>query len=98
MSWYRKPDDTGPHAGTVVVDDFAVEMCDELERSQAKFPAPHSLHEAYAVILEEVEEFWDEVRKQTSARDPEAIRHELVQIATMCWRCARDVVPNCKNV
>jgi len=51
----------------------------------------HSLHEAYAVILEEVDELWGEVRKKQADRDPRVVRGELVQIAAMCWRAARDL-------
>lgn len=52
----------------------------------------NSSHEAYAVILEEVDEFWDEVRKKRSERDPGAMRKELIQIAAMACRAANDVV------
>ena len=44
----------------------------EIERARAKFPAFHSQHEAYAVILEELDEFWDEVKKK---REQEVERH-----------------------
>jgi hypothetical protein len=51
----------------------------------------NSLHEGYAVILEEVDELWEEVRKKRSQRDPRAILTELVQIAAMAQRTAEDV-------
>lgn len=63
----------------------------ELERAVAKHPPLHSLHEAYAVILEEVDEFKAEVWKQNKARDPQAIRAELVQIVAMCARTVHDL-------
>lgn len=63
-------------------DDFIVDMETELRKAESKHAGYNSLHEAYAVILEEVDELWDEVRKQSSARSPEDIRKELVQIAT----------------
>lgn len=66
----------------------------ELERACAKHPPLHSLHEAYAVILEEVEEFKAEVWKQTRARDALAIHDELVQIAAMCARTVQDCLPS----
>ena len=34
----------------------------EIESARNRFPAFHSHHEAYAVILEEVDELWDCVR------------------------------------
>lgn len=56
----------------------------ELAAAQSKHPPMHSLHEAYAVILEELDEFWDEVRAQEY--DPGDAGHELIQTAAMCLR------------
>ena len=50
-----------------------------------------SLHEAYAVILEEVDELWDEARKKNRDRKDEDVLTELVQIAAMCQRAAEDL-------
>ena len=63
----------------------------ELAHARDKHPPLHSLHEAYAVILEEVEEFKAEVFKQTPARDHKSIVVELAQIAAMCQRTAEDL-------
>ena len=78
--------------GVIAADPFLQAMWLELQKAEAKHAPQNSLHESYAVILEEVDEFWDEVKKQSEARDQNAIRKELVQIATMCWRCSRDVL------
>lgn len=51
----------------------------------------NSPHEGYAVILEEVDELWTEVKLQTSARDPAEMLKELTQIAAMCARMATDL-------
>ena len=51
----------------------------------------NSAHEAYAVILEEVDEFWDEVKKKREARSPEKMRKELIQIAAMAIRTIYDL-------
>lgn len=74
--------------GTAIMTPFVLDVLDELERAEAKHAPLNSLHEAYAVLLEEVDELWDEVRKQTSKRDPAAIRMELVQIAAVAIRAA----------
>lgn len=64
----------------------------ELLGARTKNPKPlNSSHEAYAVILEEVDEFWEEVKKKKSMRDPVKMRGELVQIAAMCQRAAEDL-------
>ena len=54
-------------------------------------PPQNSAHESYAVLLEEVEEFWEEVRKKREDRDREAMLKELVQIAAMSQRAAEDL-------
>jgi len=70
---------------------FIDDMKTELDNAESKFPAYHSYHEAYAVILEELDEFWDIVRQQDSERDPVAARKELIQVAVTAWRAARDL-------
>lgn len=48
-----------------------------------------SLHEAYAVLLEETDEFKAEVWKKRGERDGLAIYCELVQIAAMAMKASR---------
>lgn len=54
----------------------------ELQSANSKHPAFKSTHEAYAVILEELDEFWDEVKKKNP--DLGNMKLELIQIAAMC--------------
>ncbi len=61
-----------------------------MTRACRKHPPLHSLHEAYAVLLEEVDEFKEQVWKQTAARDRQAVLLELVQIAAIAMRTALD--------
>ncbi len=77
--------------GTLLASPFFVDVAAELARAEAKHRPLNSLHEAYAVILEEVDELWDEVRKQSFARRPADVRNELVQIAAMAWRAAKNL-------
>ncbi len=63
----------------------------EVERARSLHGPMNSLHEAYAVILEEVDELWDQCRLRTSERDPKAILDELVHIAAMACRTALDL-------
>jgi hypothetical protein len=62
----------------------------ELESAVRRYGPMTSPHEAYAVILEEVEEYWAEVMKKPAIRDKQLMRKELVQIAAMACRAVMD--------
>lgn len=42
-----------------------------------------SLHEAYAVILEELDEVWDITKQKRKNRNADELRKEFVQVAAM---------------
>lgn len=72
---------------------FATDVQKELERLRIKTPSPvHSSHEGWALIQEEVDELWDEVKKKNKNRDYNAMYNELVQIAARAQRMSEDVV------
>lgn len=71
---------------------FQISTGAELERARDKFPPIHSLHEGYAVLKEEVDELWDEIKSKTV--DQERVFEELVQIAAMAQRIAEDCLIN----
>ena len=48
----------------------------------------NSAHEGYAVLLEEVDELWEWVRRKRSKRDGDAMYRECVQIAAMALKFA----------
>lgn len=62
----------------------------ELETAEQAHRPIHSLHEGYAIILEELDEFWDEVKKKE--REWANLILELAQVAAMCERTAQDVL------
>lgn len=64
---------------------------DEIAAAREKHAPYNSAHEAYAVILEELDEFWDEVKKKREKRDPVLMFRELVQIAATAERAAYDL-------
>lgn len=71
--------------------DFLTRVSRELERARQVNPKDmNSFHEGYAVLLEEVEEFWDEVKKKRQKRDPAKMLEELVQVAAMTMRIVLD--------
>lgn len=73
------------------VIDFLEAVEAEVGRARVKHAPINSLHEGYSVILEEVDELWDETRKKREARNPEDVRRELIQIAAMACRTALDL-------
>lgn len=65
---------------------------EELAAARKKFPKPlHSAHEGYAVILEEVDELWDEVKKKREDRSKRKMRDECIQIAAMAIKFIEDL-------
>ena len=62
--------------------------CIEIEflRASDLYPDLHSNHEAYAVIKEEIDELWDEIKKSKDTRGNKEIRNELIQIGAMVIR------------
>ena len=65
-----------------IAQSFVLEL---LRAKKLHGPKPfNSLHEGYAVILEEVDEVWDEIKKKVPNKD--FLRKELTQVAAMCLR------------
>jgi hypothetical protein len=66
-------------------------ICAEVDRAKALYPRFNSNHEGYAVLLEEVDELWDLVKRDKGIRCTEAMRRELIQIAAMAVRFMEDL-------
>lgn len=63
---------------------FFDDAAQELARANTIHPPFRSLHEGYAVLLEEVDELWDEIRRRGHRRP--RVRAECVQIAAMAGK------------
>lgn len=61
----------------------------EIERGVRLHGNYNSTHEAYAVLLEEVDEFWDEVKKRH--KDYPAMKKEAIQIAAIAIRICDEI-------
>ncbi len=72
--------------------EFLAAVRYELRRARELHRPIASAHEGYAVIAEELDEFWDEVRLKEDQRLPGRMYAELVQVAAMAMRVAEDVV------
>lgn len=59
----------------------------ELDRATAKFGTFNSGHEGYAIIKEEVDELWNEIK----ANNPNRAREEAIQVAAMAIRFLIDL-------
>jgi hypothetical protein len=66
------------------LDDALDDIREEVDAASAKFPAFASAHEGYAIILEELDELWIEV-KGNVGYGPSAYV-EAVQVAAMAVR------------
>lgn len=69
-----------------------LEIEQELLRAMSRHGSHQSAHESYAVILEELDELWDEVKKRQFHRDPTSLEKEAMQVAAMAARFIHDVV------
>lgn len=63
----------------------------QVAKAESLWPPMNSAHEAYAVLLEEVDELWDHVKTNQKRRDLEAMKIECLQVAAMAIRFYRDV-------
>jgi len=64
---------------------------DELRYARTTHAPLNSAHEGYAVILEEVDELWQEIKSKRNERDQTAMLVELAHIAAMAGRIAEDL-------
>lgn len=74
---------------TLDMDRISNSVLNELEKAISKHKKMNSPHEAYAVLLEEMDEFWDEVKKQTHNKS--LMYKELLQISAMAQRAIIDL-------
>ncbi len=63
----------------------------ECQKAMFDWPEFHTAHEGYAVLLEEVDELWDEVKKKPKNRDSAKMKAECIQIAAMALRFATEI-------
>lgn len=61
----------------------------ELSVACAEFPVFNSAHEGYAVIKEELDELWDEIKDKNSTKTLQY--HEAKQVAAMAIRFMLDL-------
>lgn len=72
-------------------DGLTRRLRDECQRGEAKHGKLQSAHEVYAVLKNELEEFWDSVK----AHDPDP--YELLQIAAVAYRGIENLCEQARN-
>ena len=88
-SAYPPPVDPGEPTARDPFDSVAAEIAAEIRRARTKHAPMRGAHEGYAVLLEEVDELWDEVKR--SKPDLAAMRKEAVQVGAMALAFALEV-------
>ncbi|HBI17995.1 MAG TPA: hypothetical protein DDY79_01450 [Brevundimonas sp.] len=73
------------------MQEAANQAVEEAYSAAEKWPPMNSAHEAYAVLLEEVDELWDHVKTNQKRRNLSAMRAEAIQVAAMALRFVVDV-------
>lgn len=72
--------------------DQALEaIYNEVAEALENWPKFNSAHEGFAILNEEVDELWDQVKVNQKRRDVEKMRIEAIQIAAMALRFAVEV-------
>jgi hypothetical protein len=73
-------------------NQIAYRIAEECRRARSLHDPFNSAHEGYAVILEEMDELWDEIKKRREIRDLVKMQIEAIQIAAMAMRFVIDCV------
>ena len=63
-------------------------ISDEFQKATKTFGKFSSVHEGYAILLEEVDELWDEIKNKDSSMDK--IKEEALHVAAMAIRLIYD--------
>lgn len=75
-----------PYIGNSLAEDIDSELASA--KKHGEFP---SLHEAYSVILEELDEVWGITKLKKCKRNREELRKELIQVAAMAIKAIQSI-------
>jgi len=73
------------------IDNAIQAIREELESATEKFGPFVTLHEGYAVILEELDELWDAIK--TKGTPIECLEKEAIQVGAMALMFLVDLLP-----
>ncbi len=75
----------------LTIDEIMESVKIELLKAQERFPPFHSTHEGYAVILEELDEMWEEIKLHHPFKPTHKLFKEAIQVAAMAIRFVYDI-------
>lgn len=74
-------------------DQAIIALVKEYSRAIALHPTGmRSAHEGFAILKEEVDELWDEVKKKQPTQDIEKLKKEALQVGAMALRFLVDII------
>lgn len=71
--------------------NILTDVAEEVERSEKHGSKFASLHEAYAVMAEEMDEVWDITKMKKRDRGMNKLRDELIQVAAMAVKAVQSL-------
>jgi hypothetical protein len=69
------------------------EMMKEYESAKAEYSPFTSHHEGWAVIKEQLDEVWDEIKKKRGTKSQEKIMKEVLHVGAMSLRFLMELTP-----
>ncbi len=74
----------------ILTDEILHDIKKEFVSASQKFDSFKTYHEGYAVILEELDELWDEIKAKKHSH--ENMKKEAIQVAAMALRFIYDLL------
>ena len=75
----------------IPIDIVARGIREELERARGRFAVFNSAHEGYAILLEELDELWEEIKADNNGDRAKMIAEEATQVGAMGLRLLVDI-------
>ena len=74
-----------------ITDETIKEILHEHTKAVNRYASFNSAHEGYAILKEEVDELWDEIKKKDHIRDKKEMKKEAIQVAAMALRFITEI-------